>query len=181
MLIRHFYRCPDCLTVSAAEHEGYGPLYRLTCELCLAHVEHMGHVDRLTPEQVKRRAYVCPCDGRCTGATGPKCECKCGGENHGTNALVAIDTIVGAAPRLLVKDKATAQRIADEWKAAKQSAIDRIAQFGTGWLDTEAYNRKWALTSTLHKARKLRSHAGRMKALGATIQLAPAELFAAIA
>ena len=23
------------------------------------------------------------CDGRCTGATGPRCECACGGENHG--------------------------------------------------------------------------------------------------
>lgn len=23
------------------------------------------------------------CDGRCMGATGPNCECACGGENHG--------------------------------------------------------------------------------------------------
>lgn len=23
------------------------------------------------------------CDGRCTSATGPVCECECGGENHG--------------------------------------------------------------------------------------------------
>lgn len=25
----------------------------------------------------------CPCDRRCTGATGHNCECSCGGENHG--------------------------------------------------------------------------------------------------
>jgi len=24
-----------------------------------------------------------PCDGRCMGATGPRCECSCEGENHG--------------------------------------------------------------------------------------------------
>lgn len=24
-----------------------------------------------------------PCDGRCMGATGPRCECECGGQNHG--------------------------------------------------------------------------------------------------
>ena len=23
------------------------------------------------------------CDARCTGATGPNCDCACGGENHG--------------------------------------------------------------------------------------------------
>lgn len=25
------------------------------------------------------------CDGRCMGATGPNCECSCGGANHGAN------------------------------------------------------------------------------------------------
>jgi hypothetical protein len=25
------------------------------------------------------------CDGRCTGATGPDCECSCGGANHGAD------------------------------------------------------------------------------------------------
>lgn len=24
-----------------------------------------------------------PCSARCTGATGPACDCSCGGENHG--------------------------------------------------------------------------------------------------
>lgn len=28
-----------------------------------------------------------PCDGRCMGATGPNCECACGGKNHGRNHL----------------------------------------------------------------------------------------------
>jgi len=25
------------------------------------------------------------CDGRCMSATGPSCDCSCGGENHGAN------------------------------------------------------------------------------------------------
>ena len=28
------------------------------------------------------------CDGRCMGAKGPNCECSCGGENHGMNAMI---------------------------------------------------------------------------------------------
>lgn len=27
------------------------------------------------------------CDGRCMGATGHKCECSCGGKNHGIGSL----------------------------------------------------------------------------------------------
>ena len=29
-----------------------------------------------------------PCDGRCTNAQGPSCECQCGGANHGSQKLV---------------------------------------------------------------------------------------------
>jgi hypothetical protein len=32
------------------------------------------------------------CDGKCTGATGPNCDCICGGENHGTGRVVPIYT-----------------------------------------------------------------------------------------
>ena len=28
------------------------------------------------------------CDGRCMGATGPVCECSCGGKNHGRGSIV---------------------------------------------------------------------------------------------
>ena len=27
------------------------------------------------------------CTGRCMGATGPACDCQCGGENHGLNSV----------------------------------------------------------------------------------------------
>lgn len=36
---------------------------------------------------VQRPAYPSnhKCDGRCMSARGPKCECSCGGKNHGAN------------------------------------------------------------------------------------------------
>lgn len=30
-----------------------------------------------------------PCDGRCTSATGPNCDCSCGGRNHGLGKVAA--------------------------------------------------------------------------------------------
>lgn len=38
----------------------------------------------LTPEE---RA---PCDGRCTNARGPNCDCRCGGVNHGSQRVVTV-------------------------------------------------------------------------------------------
>ena len=31
-----------------------------------------------------------PCDGRCTNAQGPSCDCLCGGANHGSKKLVEV-------------------------------------------------------------------------------------------
>lgn len=33
-----------------------------------------------------------PCDRRCTSARGHDCECSCGGENHGKDHVIAINT-----------------------------------------------------------------------------------------
>lgn len=56
---------------------------------CLAHHEGLiypcpcggGNV-KLLPVQGKFVAEK-KCDGRCMGATGPNCDCSCGGKNHG--------------------------------------------------------------------------------------------------
>jgi hypothetical protein len=32
-----------------------------------------------------------PCDARCTGARGHRCECSCGGRNHGADRSVATE------------------------------------------------------------------------------------------
>ena len=41
-----------------------------------------------------------PCDGRCTGAKGPTCDCPCGGINHGTGRVVVRKVDAGPAPRI---------------------------------------------------------------------------------
>jgi hypothetical protein len=40
----------------------------------------------------------CPCDGRCTGAVGPNCDCSCGGANHGSHRLITVNKDAGAVP-----------------------------------------------------------------------------------
>lgn len=38
------------------------------------------------------------CDGRCTNARGPSCDCKCRGENHGSQRVVARTIDAGVIP-----------------------------------------------------------------------------------
>lgn len=58
----------------------------------------MGRVDR---NRLFVSGLACPCDGRCTNAVGPSCDCSCGGKNHGSGRLVEIVRDNGAAPRLV--------------------------------------------------------------------------------
>lgn len=37
----------------------------------------------VTVRAVRVRVTSTRCDPRCTGATGPRCDCSCGGHNHG--------------------------------------------------------------------------------------------------
>jgi len=39
-----------------------------------------------------------PCDGRCTNATGPNCDCSCNGHNHGTQRIVEKSRDAGSIP-----------------------------------------------------------------------------------
>ncbi len=89
-MARHFFRCKTCLTPYALELEDVKKFAGLpACPWCgyAGEPEYMGEVvrDRLTVETA-----LCPCDDRCTSATGPKCDCQCGGKNHGKGWLVVI-------------------------------------------------------------------------------------------
>lgn len=62
-----------------AEHEAFPHYWQV---FCLVHHREIGWhriegKHNPDPEKV--------CDGRCMGATGPNCECACGGANHGRN------------------------------------------------------------------------------------------------
>lgn len=41
----------------------------------------------LSYQAIKGTVTECPCDGRCTSAKGPNCDCSCGGQNHGSDYL----------------------------------------------------------------------------------------------
>lgn len=78
------------------------------CQLCGAKAPEgapytMVHnvMGRVEKKRLVNAAMRCPCDGRCTGATGPNCECSCGGVNHGTGRLIAVEIDAGGVPRLV--------------------------------------------------------------------------------
>lgn len=77
----YYHKCLDCLTpfTSAEKHIDL-------CD-CNGPVIPMGivHGDKFIKHE-NRPA----CDGRCTHAHGPSCDCACGGANHGTGRVVSV-------------------------------------------------------------------------------------------
>lgn len=49
-------------------------------------------------QRLVEEGQAAPCDGRCTNAVGPTCDCVCGGRNHGTKALVTVSFDRGPVP-----------------------------------------------------------------------------------
>src|SRR3972149_350811 len=86
---RYYYRCRDCLGITAADAPDGRPLTRfgaeVRCGACGGRVECMGRVER---SRLVSTVSDSPCDGRCTGANGPNCDCRCRGKNHGSQMVV---------------------------------------------------------------------------------------------
>lgn len=120
--VRWYYRCGDCLAVTAADSAEPLTSYRLpqpTCGACGGNLHCMGRVER---NRLVRDELRVPCDDRCVFAPGPKCECKCGGENHGSQRVVAVVIDEGRAPRLTPVDVTAAVARATEYRAARDAA-----------------------------------------------------------
>lgn len=84
--------------LSQYRKNGYLITSDMVCPFCQSHkIKHMGTV-------LKHRVTIfheeVPCDGRCTNAQGPSCDCSCGGENHGSQKVIEVSKVVCA-------DKAT--------------------------------------------------------------------------
>lgn len=174
-------RCTQCLRVAFAEspqEPKFGP-----CALCRGAVECMGYVragSNVAWTDHERTA----CDERCTNAPGFKCECSCGGVNHGTGATVEYQT---GQPLPRTQRDADAKLFAKvgEWRKAKADAWRRVRRNPdyrrlraacavarrTGrfpWLERDEWDRTErgkALVYLIRKASAMRSHAGRMKAI----------------
>ena len=116
-MARWYVRCCDCLQVAAVDDR---PPTGALCGACGGKIEAMGkvHIDRLV---VGHRSEI-PCDGRCTGASGPNCDCSCGGANHGSGKLVEVEVTEGL-PRVKILAKPEAMAVAEEWRALQQKVL----------------------------------------------------------
>lgn len=189
-----YFKCADCLTPMAAHVEltsrakfnVQGVLMGATAtELarrdaaawgagrrcsCGGELQIMGLVAR--PGRLVTTRVECACNEVCTAATGPNCSCSCGGEHHGTGAVVAIVVDAGGTPRL--QAPADAHERAAAYRNALEAARARIEQAHASALRARragAYLPEaeyWALRedqAALARAKGLRTHAGRLKAL----------------
>ena len=166
---RWFLRCPDCLSVAAIDAPK--PPHGTICAVCNVGFELMGRVVR---ERIVIDAERCACDERCTCASGPSCSCRCGGENHGSGAVVQIQIDAGGIPRATPPDGRAAIR-RDEWRAAlerakeqgpgrHQAARKRAGEY-LGAQDFARYLEHQDWTRRINHARGLRTHHGRMAAI----------------
>lgn len=127
-------------------------------------MEYMGRVyqERLVKDETR-----CACDERCTSARGPKCDCHCGGRNHGRHAVVHVRIDCG---KIVAETKPTAKQIteAKEYRATRDEAQEAYRPLAyAGHLPYEQFIRKLRIERELAKAKKARTHAARMKHLAA--------------
>jgi len=162
---RWYIRCTDCLTVSAVDAEPHGA----RCA-CGGAIESMGRVTRWG--RLGRDTLDVPCDARCTNATGPRCDCPCGGENHGTRRLVTVTQDAGGIPQvsaLRPELAETYRQLRDDARAALRArygdVLERKARgewvLWTAYLDARSYS------EAIAQAAALKTHANRNKTLTA--------------
>lgn len=174
-IARHYYRCRACCHVVAVEGTlvsapaANGATEITTRCVCDGRLELLGRVAR------NKRGLVldserCACDGRCTSAPGPMCDCSCGGVNHGTGRVVAVEVDAGGIPRLAVGAAAEVDACkarAAEYAAAMEphrSALRTMRQDRviSGRRPTLAEDQ---LAAALGSISRLRTHKGRLTAI----------------
>lgn len=161
---RYCYRCTDCLAVVFANEFKFNGGQ---CGACGGQIEFMGQVCR---DRLVKKHEECACDGRCTHARGPSCECKCGGANHGTGATVFVTVDCGPVPRFNVRATSELTETSREWRwllasvSAKRRRLDLCQRAGEQLANRE-YQWLWRSGAVISKAKKLRTHKARIKLL----------------
>jgi hypothetical protein len=158
---RHCYRCSECLAVFFVD----GKRIDVACA-CGGQAQHLG---RVQAESLWHDKVECACDSRCTGARGPSCNCKCGGENHGTDAVVEVVVHAGKCRDGWAAMNAPNSEKLAEYRAAYETAKARfVARYGTdprAWLPYEEYRQRETDRTNLHRAHGLQTHRARMRVL----------------
>lgn len=187
--VRHFYRCLSCLEVFAVDGPELKPVYvaqvnhvgkpsayvRARCD-CGGLIDHMGRVGSSTANVLVKDEERCPCDSRCTNAKGPNCECVCHGKNHGTQALIKVEVVVGKVPQVAPKRPLAERKVVvEEARAAFAAAFARIdaktggaaskARGGGFVADKAVWWEQKCLRDALKKAANLKTHKGRLAAM----------------
>lgn len=175
----HFYRCKGCLSTVCVDRQlndwkhdtesgnWYQP--KPVCQLCDERMLYQGQVNN---GRVTNHHYGSPCDGRCTGAQGPDCDCQCGGANHGTGRVVKYTVDNGAAVVHTVPT-AKAKKVAAEYKEALATAEAFIESqphyqdyIRGHWIsDKSAWWRIRGLRTQISKAASMKTHKRRMELL----------------
>lgn len=170
-----YVRCRCCLATSTVE--AYSA--NMFCGVChdAEPLEVMGVV---TPYGWQKMVDRCKCDHRCTFATGPKCECSCGGENHGAGMLGFVEVVAetGKVSVTANKNKEKHAKNGAEFRALCAevdrvlNAVQGMTAFKKGtWIPRGQWEECSYLRKEFRHARDLRSHSGRVKNLKALLEM----------
>jgi hypothetical protein len=153
---RHYFRCHDCLMTVCIDLQNRRD--DLMCGICNGRLEWMGQVQG---QRYHHIVEVCDCNEICQQAQGPKCTCRCGGENHGK---MKYHTYISAIGQIHVTPEGDTEKhlaIALEYRAAVDAAIDRIHSLphyndycNRVWLDRAAWDKIHNAEYQLNAARK---------------------------
>lgn len=130
---RHFLKCAFCerpMSVNIETPAEIKFILEQACPLCgeLA-LRYMGRVEKTN---LVRNGVKSACDLRCTNAIGPKCDCVCLNENHGTHRLVVFSKVVGkleVVEKDLLNDNETYLARIKRMAAAKNSIKVKVITF----------------------------------------------------
>lgn len=169
---RHYFRCRDCLGVFVFDVEAEWKVREAWDCSCGSKVaDHMGRV----VQSRLRIEYDAPaCDYRCTGAMGPSCDCSCGGVNHGSGRTVPVSIDGGEIPQA----RASHPEHGIEWRKAVEDALNHRDQIAPGssrgaWIPRPQWWAARKLGEALNKARKAKTHKGRMQAVLKCLEIRP--------
>jgi len=147
----YYHKCNDCLTPFSSTERHID-----LCD-CDGAVTFMG--------QVQGDAYILTankpaCDGRCTHASGPHCDCACNGANHGSGRVV--QTIIKEGKVKAIDFSEEDMLRAYKYREFKNYAENQYTTFFSKGTDPWAANK---MRRELDKVLGMRTYDPRLKAL----------------